>query len=102
MKNKEIFIVSAVRTPIGSFGGSLSTISATRLGALVIKNAIVRAGISSDLVDKVYMGNVLSANIGQAPARQAGKAHERVVIVALRERVTLRIEYCPEDSHGEY
>ena len=71
MKNKEIFIVSAVRTPIGSFGGSLSTISATRLGALVIKNAIERAGISSDLVDEVYMGNVLSANLGQAPARQA-------------------------------
>jgi len=71
MKNKEIVIISAVRTPIGSFGGSLSTISASKPGALVIKNAIERAGISNDLIDEIYMGNVLSANIGQAPARQA-------------------------------
>ena len=68
---KEVVIVSAVRTPIGSFGGSLSTISATELGAVAIKGAIKKAGISNELVCEVFMGNVLQANIGQAPARQA-------------------------------
>jgi acetyl-CoA C-acetyltransferase len=71
MKNREIFIVSAVRTPIGSLGGSLSKVRSTNLGALVIKNAIKRAGITNNLIDEVFMGNVLSANLGQAPARQA-------------------------------
>lgn len=71
MDNKEVFIVSAVRTPIGSLGGSLAGFSATKLGGFVIKEAMKRAGISRDLVDEVYMGNVLSANLGQAPARQA-------------------------------
>lgn len=70
---KEVVIVSAVRTPIGSFGGSLSSFSATQLGAFAIKGAIEKAGIKSDLVQEVYMGNVLSANIGQAPATQAAK-----------------------------
>ena len=68
---KEVYIVSAVRTPIGSFGGALSTVPATQLGATAIKGAIEKAGISPDVIDEVYMGNVLQANEGQAPARQA-------------------------------
>lgn len=68
---KEVFIVSAVRTPIGSFGGTLSSLSATQLGALAIKEAIKKIGIESSLVQEVYMGNVYSANLGQAPANQA-------------------------------
>lgn len=68
---KEVFIVSAVRTPIGSFGGSLKDISATKLGAVAIKNAVERAGIQGSEVEEVYMGCVLQANLGQAPARQA-------------------------------
>ena len=69
--NKEVYIISAVRTPIGSFGGSLSSVSATQLGATAIKGAIEKAGISSESVNEVFMGNVLQANLGQAPARQA-------------------------------
>lgn len=68
---KKVYIVSAVRTPIGSFGGSLTSVSATQLGAAAIKGAIKNAGIESSQVQEVYMGNVLSANIGQSPARQA-------------------------------
>lgn len=68
---KEVVIVSATRTPIGSFGGSLATLSATQLGSLVIKSAIARAGITPEHIQEVYMGNVLSANLGQAPATQA-------------------------------
>ena len=68
---REVYIVSAVRTPIGSFGGSLSSLSATQLGAIVIKAAIEKAGVAPNDVDEVLMGNVLSANLGQAPARQA-------------------------------
>jgi acetyl-CoA C-acetyltransferase len=68
---KDIYIISAVRTPIGSFGGSLSTVSATQLGAAAIKAALEKAGINKDNVDEVFMGNVLQANLGQAPARQA-------------------------------
>lgn len=68
---KEVFIISAVRTPIGSFNGSLASLSATQLGAIAIKNALEKAGISADKVNEVYMGNVLSANLGQAPANQA-------------------------------
>ncbi|MDF3076397.1 MAG: acetyl-CoA C-acyltransferase [Sphingobacteriaceae bacterium] len=70
---REVYIVSAVRTPIGSFGGSLSSFSATQLGGLAIKAAVERAGINPDSVEEVYMGNVLSANLGQAPATQAAK-----------------------------
>ncbi len=69
--NKEIYIVSAVRTPIGSFGGGLASVPATKLGAAAIKGAIEKAGISADSIDEVFMGNVLQANLGQAPARQA-------------------------------
>ena len=68
---KEVVIVSAVRTPIGSFGGCLSSVSATKLGAAAIKGAIEKAGIDCKIVDEVFMGNVLQANLGQAPARQA-------------------------------
>jgi len=68
---KEVVIISAVRTPIGSFGGALSSLSATQLGAAAIKGAIEKAGIKSEEVNEVYMGNVLQANLGQAPARQA-------------------------------
>ena len=68
---KDVFIVSAVRTPLGSFGGSLSSIGATQLGAVAIKRALENAGVQADWVTEVLMGNVVSANLGQAPARQA-------------------------------
>ena len=68
---KEVVIVSAVRTPMGSFGGSLASVSATKLGATAIKGAIEKAGIEASVIDEVFMGNVLQANLGQAPARQA-------------------------------
>ena len=68
---QEVVIVSAVRNPIGSFNGSLSSLSATQLGAAAIKGAVEHAGIQPDQVQEVFMGNVLSANIGQAPATQA-------------------------------
>ena len=67
----EVVIISAVRTPIGSFGGVLSTLSAIDLGAAAIRGALTRAGVSPDQVQEVYMGNVVSANVGQAPAKQA-------------------------------
>jgi acetyl-CoA C-acetyltransferase len=70
---KEVYIVSAVRTPIGSYGGSLKDIPATKLGATAIKSAIERAGINPTQVNEVLMGCVLQANLGQAPARQAAK-----------------------------
>lgn len=69
----EVYIISAVRTPIGSFGGVLSSMSATQLGAVAIKAAVERAGIDPGQVQEVFMGNVLSANLGQAPATQAAK-----------------------------
>lgn len=68
---KEVYIVSAARTPIGSFGGSLSSVPATQLGATAIKAAVERAGIKPEAVNEVYMGNVLQANVGQAPVTQA-------------------------------
>src|ERR1700744_2258203 len=68
---KEVYIVSATRTPVGSFGGSLASFTATQLGALVIKSAIEKSGLKPDQVQEVYMGNVMSANLGQAPATQA-------------------------------
>ncbi len=68
---REVVIVGAVRTPIGSFLGSLKDVSATKLGSIVIEEAIIRAGIDPRDVDQVIMGNVLSAGLGQAPARQA-------------------------------
>lgn len=71
MSKPEVFICSAVRTPIGSFQGALADVVAPRLGATVIKAALERAKVSPELVGEVYMGNVLSAGQGQAPARQA-------------------------------
>ena len=68
---KEVFIVSAVRTPMGSFSGSLSALTAPQLGAAAIKSAMEKAGIDGSQVNEVYMGNVLSAGVGQAPATQA-------------------------------
>ena len=68
---KEVYIVSAVRTPIGSFMGSLSTVPAPKLGAAAIKGALEKSGIDPKIIDEVIMGNVMSANLGQAPARQA-------------------------------
>jgi acetyl-CoA C-acetyltransferase len=65
------FIISAVRTPIGSFGGVLSSVSAPKLGAIAIKNAVSKAGIDNNSVEEVLFGNVCQANVGQAPARQA-------------------------------
>ncbi len=70
---KEVFIISAVRTPMGSFGGSLKDFSATQLGAIAIKGAVEKAGIKPEQVQDVLMGCVLQANLGQAPARQAAK-----------------------------
>ncbi len=69
--NKKIVIVSAVRTPIGSFMGSLSTVSAPQLGAAAIKGALSKINLDPNLVDEVFMGNVVQAGVGQAPARQA-------------------------------
>ena len=68
---KEVFIVSAVRTPMGKFMGGLSTVSATKLGATAIKGAMEKANIDAAHINEVFMGNVLQANLGQAPARQA-------------------------------
>ena len=68
---KEVVIVSAVRTPMGSFGGSLSNVSATQLGAIAIKGALQKINLNPNEVEEVYMGNVLQANLGQAPAKQA-------------------------------
>lgn len=68
---KSVFIVAAVRTPMGSFNGKLSGISATKLGATAIKGALARAGVKPEQVDEVFFGNVLQAGLGQAPARQA-------------------------------
>jgi len=69
----EVFIVATKRTPTGSFLGSLADFSATELGAIAIKETYLSAGVSPDVIDSVYMGNVLSANLGQSPARQAAK-----------------------------
>lgn len=68
---KEVYIVSAVRTPLGSFGGVFSSLSATQLGSTAIKYALEKAGVAAKEVEEVFFGNVCSANLGQAPARQA-------------------------------
>jgi acetyl-CoA C-acetyltransferase len=70
---KEVYIISAVRTPIGSFGGSLKPFTATQLGAIAIKGAIEKAGIKGEEIQDVLMGCVVTANLGQAPAKQAAK-----------------------------
>lgn len=68
---EEVYIISAVRTPLGSYGGSLAGLTAVELGSRAIKGALTKAGVAATEVQEVYMGNVLSANLGQAPARQA-------------------------------
>ena len=68
---EDVYIVAAVRTPIGSFGGSLASLSATKLGSIAITGALNKAGVETAEVNEVFMGNVVSANLGQAPARQA-------------------------------
>ena len=70
---KEVYIIAAVRTPMGSFGGSLKSLSATQLGAIAIKGALQKAGLDAAQVQDVLMGCVIQANLGQAPARQAAK-----------------------------
>ncbi len=71
--SKSVFIVAAKRTPIGSFGGALSSISATKLAARVVRAVVDEAGIASDLVEEIIMGAVLQADLGQAPARQVAR-----------------------------
>jgi acetyl-CoA C-acetyltransferase len=73
-QTKPVYIVSAVRTPIGSFGGVLSSFTAIQLGAIAIKGALEKAGLEASGVNEVFMGNVVSSNLGQAPARQAALA----------------------------
>jgi acetyl-CoA C-acetyltransferase len=73
MQVKEVVIVAAVRTPIGSFGGALASLTAVELGAIALKGALDKAGVAPEQVEQVIMGNVISANLGQAPARQAAK-----------------------------
>lgn len=68
---EEVYIVAALRTPIGSFGGVLSSFSATDLGSIAIKGALKKSGVAAEEVNEVFFGNVVSANLGQAPARQA-------------------------------
>ena len=68
---KETVIISAVRTPVGKFQGALKSMSATQLGAIVVKAAVERAGLAPEQIDEVIMGNVVSAGLGQNPARQA-------------------------------
>ena len=72
--NKTVYIVSAVRTPMGSFGGALKDVPAPQLGAVAIKGALEKAGLQPEQVDELLMGCVIQANLGQAPARQAAKA----------------------------
>ena len=69
--SKVVYIVSAVRTPMGSFMGGLSKVPASQLGSVAIKGALSKGNVSPSLVDEVFMGNVLQAGVGQAPARQA-------------------------------
>lgn len=69
--SKEVYIVSAVRTPLGSFGGKLAGMTAIELGSIAIKGALAKSGVPIEAVNEVFMGNVISANLGQAPARQA-------------------------------
>jgi acetyl-CoA C-acetyltransferase len=67
---KEVYIISAVRTPIGSFGGSLASLTATALGSIAVKGAIEKAGVDPKLIQEVFIGNVIAAGLGQAPATQ--------------------------------
>ena len=70
MSKQDVVIASATRTPIGTFQGAFSSLSASDLGAVAVREAVKRAGASDDQIERVFMGNVLSAGMGQAPARQ--------------------------------
>lgn len=86
--NKKVVIVSAVRTPIGSFMGALSTVPAPQLGAAAIKGALAKINLDPKLVDEVFMGNVVQAGVGQAPARQAARfagLHDEVVCTTVNK-----------------
>tara|TARA_B100000963_G_scaffold267719_1_gene235927 strand:+ start:2544 stop:3725 length:1182 start_codon:yes stop_codon:yes gene_type:complete len=74
MMSKSVYVIAAVRTPMGSFLGKLSSVAATDLGAAAIRGALSKSGVSANQVDEVFMGNVLQAGLGQAPARQAAMA----------------------------
>ncbi|MEK7248764.1 MAG: acetyl-CoA C-acyltransferase, partial [Chloroflexota bacterium] len=74
MSTNEVVLAGAVRTPIGTFNGAFADTAATQLGAIVIKEALARAGVQPDQVDEIIMGNVLSAGLGMNPARQAAIA----------------------------
>ena len=74
---RDVVIVSAVRTPIGGFNGSLASLTAPQLGAAAITGALAKAGVDKSAVEQCWMGNVLSAGMGQAPARQAARAARR-------------------------
>ena len=87
--NKEVYIVSAVRTPIGSFGGALKAVSATELGAIAIQGALIKSGLANDQIEEVMMGSVIQAGLGQAPARQAAKK------AGLPDQVICTIKYVP-------
>ncbi|GBO28692.1 Acetyl-CoA acetyltransferase A, mitochondrial [Araneus ventricosus] len=78
MANKEVVIISTARTPIGSFQGTLSSVTAAQLGSTAIQGAIERAGIEKDAVQEVIMGCALQAGVGQAPAKQACLGAESV------------------------
>src|SRR5450755_4431915 len=85
---EEVVIVSAVRTPIGRFQGSLSDFTAPQLGSLVVREAVKRAGIDPNTIDECIMGNVVSAGLGQNPARQAalgGGLHDSVSAVTINK-----------------
>ena len=85
---REAVIIAAVRTPVGKFQGSLSPFSAVDLGACVVREAVRRAGIEPTQVDEIIMGNVLSAGLGQNPARQAGLKgglHPRVAAMTINK-----------------
>jgi len=74
LKENPVYILSASRTPIGSLGGSLSSLTAPQLGVTAVKHAIEKSGLSADKIEEVYLGNVVSAGVGQSPARQVGIA----------------------------
>eukprot|EP01083_Nonionella_stella_P246503 855752_1 len=74
MSSQSVYIVASTRTPIGKFGGDLSSLSAVELGTIAVKSALNQCKLSPNAVDEVYFGNVLQANLGQAPARQVAIA----------------------------
>ncbi len=91
MNDNDVVITSAVRTAVGSFGGSLSSLTAPQLGAEVIKKALEKSEIKPDQVDTVYMGQILAAGVGQNPARQA----------AIPITITVLIMYAVEKIRGK-